>query len=341
MLESTNKCSLACVHCTVSEKGHPHHRQNGYLPLALAEALFEDIARSGGRFDTLILFWLGEPLIHPRFADLYRAAVRASVRYGIFNKVELHSNATHLDAAAIQTALNRAKVPQTWHFSLDAVSAPVYRQIKGMDRQSLVYGHLMEFLDAQAARKAPWPRPVFQFIVSDKNAHEAASFKNYWEEACRQRGLPVRSAAQHVPPGHDAIVFFRQLDCPTPAEQSHQNQVFQQTMQQLRLSVARPERLSPIEAGGPAVCGCFWKSPVVAWNGQLSTCTRDNRLENSLGNLYTQSFSSLWWGPEMQAKRQQVAMANYQGLPACQGCFIPKSSNYADISPAEIAAVAP
>ena len=42
--------------------------------------LFEDLAQSGGGFDTLILFWLGEPLIHPHFGRIWRAAMRAAVQ---------------------------------------------------------------------------------------------------------------------------------------------------------------------------------------------------------------------------------------------------------------------
>ena len=45
---------------------------------ALAERLFADLSQSGGRFDTLILFWLGEPLIHPHFGRIWRAAMRAA-----------------------------------------------------------------------------------------------------------------------------------------------------------------------------------------------------------------------------------------------------------------------
>ena len=77
VLETTNRCSLACVHCSVSEAGHPHHGASGFLALGTARALFDDLARVGARFDTLILFWLGEPLIHPDFGAIHAAALRA------------------------------------------------------------------------------------------------------------------------------------------------------------------------------------------------------------------------------------------------------------------------
>lgn len=338
VLETTNTCSLACVHCSVSEAGHPHHARTGFLPLPTAEAVFADLRGVGARFDTLILFWLGEPLLHPAFGAIYQAALRTAST-GVFEKIELHTNATHLTADKVRVALNLAPVPQVWHLSLDAATRPTYRRIKGADRFDLVEANVLGFLDAKAARGARWPRPVFQFIVSDNNAEEVATFRARWEDACRSRGLPVRAAAQVVPPGEDAVVFFRQLDCPTPDEQARQNVVFRDTMGKAGLALPREDR-SPtvLNEQNVAVCSCFWKSPVIGWDGTVTTCTRDNRLGNALGNVQDAPFSSLWWGSEMAARRSRVARVDYGGLAVCASCFIPRSSNSTDITAAEIEA---
>ncbi len=338
VLETTNTCSLACVHCSVSEPLHPHHARTGFLPLATADSVFADLLRVGAHFDTLILFWLGEPLVHPEFGAIYQAALRAAGA-GAFGKVELHTNATHLTAANVRVALNLSPVPQVWHFSLDAAARDTYRRIKGADRFEAVDAHVDAFLAAKASRGARWPRPVFQFIVSDRNASEVRLFRARWEQACRTRGLPVRAAAQQVPRGEDAVVFFRQLDCATPTEQARQNAVFRTAMASEGLALPRDDR-SPQSVTGENVraCACFWKSPVIGWDGRVTTCTRDNRLENAIGDVHATPFSALWWGDEMNSRRQRVARADYTGLAPCQACFIPRSANSTDITPAEIAA---
>ncbi|MFN7145588.1 MAG: radical SAM/SPASM domain-containing protein [Myxococcota bacterium] len=338
VLETTNTCSLACVHCSVSEAGHPHHAKTGFLPVSTADAVFDDLRAVGARFDTLILFWLGEPLVHPGFGPIYQSALRAASA-GVFGKVELHTNATHLGAPQIRLALNLAPVPQVWHLSLDAATRGTYRAIKGVDRFDAVEANVGAFLDAKAARGARWPRPVFQLIVSDRNAAEVPAFRERWEKACRSRGLPVRSAAQEVPPGDDAVVFFRQLDASTPAEQERQNAVYRATMARLGLVLPRAER-SPttLPADNAGVCACFWKSPVVGWDGRVTTCTRDNRFENVLGNVNDTPFSQLWWGETMRRRRGNVAKADYSELSVCRTCFIPRSANATDITPAEIEA---
>ena len=342
VVELTNRCSLACVHCSVSEgKAHPHHAHSGYLDPRLALGLVDDLVGVGARFDALVLFWLGEPLLHPAFPLIWRHALRAAARHGTFGKVEVHTNGTHLTAARSQVALNDADVEQPWHLSLDAIDRQTYLRVKGLDRFALVQGNVEAFLAAKARTGARWPRPVFQFIVGDNNVAEARAFREHWEGRCRALGLPVRAAAGHVPPGEDAIVFFRQLDCPTAAEQERCNALFRTEMLAQGLALppqaAHGEKLGEkLESARATACSGFWKSPVVSWQGEVTTCTRDNLLHNAVGSLRDRPFSALWWGDRMAARRVAVAEGCYSGLELCQRCFIPKSLNYSELSPGEI-----
>ncbi len=338
VVETTNRCSLACVHCSVSEEAHPHHEKTGYIDPSLVEGLVADLIRVGARFDTLIPFWLGEPLLHPHFSHLWRLCLRAAARHGTFGKVEVHTNATHLTEDRVRAVLNDADVPQVWHFSLDAVSKETYLSVKGRDRAETVTAQIDRFLELKAARRARWPRPVFQFIVGSNNVSEVPAFRARWEGACKRLGVPVRAAAGHVPSGEDAIVFFRQRDCPTPAMQEQENRVFREAMAQERLALppaaAKGEQVA---AENLAPCSGFWKSPVVSWQGDVTVCTRDNLLENRLGNLRERPFSELWWGRGMTGRRARVARGDYEGLPPCATCFIPRSLNHAALAPEDIA----
>ncbi len=337
VVETTNQCSLACVHCTVSEgSAHPHHARTGFMPPALFDRVLDDLSRHRAHFDTLVPFWLGEPLIHGEFGAIYRSALRAAGA-GTFDRVEVHTNATHLGRDRVRIALNDAPVRQTWHLSLDATTRDRYRAIKGRDSFEEVEANVLAFLDEKARTGARWPRPVFQMIVSENNEAETGEFHRRWTAACERRRIPVRSAAQVVPPGDDAVVFFRQLDAPTPALQASANAAFRQAMGRLGLPLPRADRTAPEVSRGPGVCGCFWKSPVVAWDGTVTTCTRDNRLQNALGNVNDRGFCDIWFGSGMAHHRRSVATGNYADLLACQGCYIPQSANYADISRAEIA----
>ena len=75
------------------------------MDVHIAEGLFDDMVSNGIGFETLIMFWLGEPLLHPEFTRIWSSAIRAAVR-GCFDKVEVHSNATHLNQRARAALLN-------------------------------------------------------------------------------------------------------------------------------------------------------------------------------------------------------------------------------------------
>lgn len=341
VVELTNRCSLACVHCSVSEEGHAHHEATGYLDPDIFFALVEDLEDLGARFDALIPFWLGEPLLHPRFTAIWRRGLRAAARHGTFGKVEVHSNATHLTAARTAALLNDSRVPTVLHLSLDAATRETYHAIKGLDRFEKVEENVARFVAEKGRTGARGPRPVFQFIVGSNNVAEVGAFRRRWERACRDAGLAVRAAAGHVPPGDDAVVFFRQLDCPSAEEQARENAVFRAAMAEQGLALpAQAEKGQAVTASNLVPCSGFWKSPVVSWQGELTTCTRDNLLHNQVGRLTESRFRDLWWGGAMSGRRDRVAVGDYSGLSLCATCFIPRSLNHADLDPADVAAAA-
>ncbi len=338
VLELSNRCNLACVHCAVSEEAHPHHASLGSLDPALAHALFKDMADSQIRFETLILFWLGEPLLNPHFIYIYQSALRFAARYRIFSKIEVHTNAARMDINIIDALLNSASIPQVIHFSLDAATAETYRKIKGRDQFISAVRHSSFFLRTKEGRGARWPRPVLQFILGSNNVSEAIPFRDHWLRVLQELRQPVRIAAGHVPDGEDAIIFFRQKDCPTVAEQERENRLFHTFAQEHALKL--PARAKePVPAKNLQPCSGFWKSPVIDWQGNLTFCTRDNTLENSIGSLREYSFSSLWFGALAKQHRARVQAGDYSQNPLCQSCFIPRSLNHTRLAEEDIAAV--
>ena len=68
VVELTNRCSLACVHCSVSEVGHGHHDNTGYLDPLLFDDLIDDSSTRGTvRRADPVLAWRAPapPALHP------------------------------------------------------------------------------------------------------------------------------------------------------------------------------------------------------------------------------------------------------------------------------------
>ena len=335
VMELTNRCDLRCTHCVVSDEVHPHYETRGYADFGMVAGVIGDLQRVGARFDALVLFWLGEPLLHPRFAELYRLILRLNAEQPVFGQIEVHTNATQLNARMLRTVLNQANTRQVWHFSIDADRQDTYLRIKGRDRLALVQENVARFIAEKGRLGAKWPRPVFQYILSDRNVDEAAPFRRRWEMACRRAGLDVSCVTGAVPGGEEPVVFFRQLDCPTSEEQGRQNAIYRSAIAAMGLEV--PDRVqAQVPTKNLKICSAFWKSPVIGWDGELTVCTRDSEFANRVGNVRVEGFAELWWGARMAARRERVQARNYLGLPPCSSCFIPRSANYSELEPVEI-----
>ena len=335
VLELSNRCNLACVHCAVSDESHPHYDQSGSIDLDLVYELFSDLAAAELHFDTLILFWLGEPLLHPYFHTIYQQALRFSARHNIFSRIEVHTNAVRMDVNIIDALLNSSDIPQSLHLSLDAATDETYKKIKGRDQFLAAARHSAFFFRTKEGRGARWPRPIFQFILGSNNIHEASMFQKHWCDLGEELHKPVQVAAGHIPHGEDPVVFFRQKDCPTPEEQEQENTLFYTFAQQHQISLP-PKAKTGVPSQNLRPCSGFWKSPVIDWQGNLTFCTRDNTLQNSVGNIKETPFSQLWFSKTTQSLRKHVAKGDYKALSLCQTCFIPRSLNHTEISAEEI-----
>ncbi|MBM75930.1 MAG: hypothetical protein CMK59_11065 [Proteobacteria bacterium] len=334
VLESTNRCNLACAHCAVSEEAHPHHQTTGMLDICLVEDLLSDLCENQLSFDSLILFWLGEPTLHPQFLEIYQKALRAAVVGKVFSKIELHTNGIRFSEQKRKGLLNSATIPQVIHFSLDAARPSTYLKIKRRDRLEQAVSNAKTFILEKKALGARWPRPIIQFILGRNNQDEADLFLDEWRRFFYGHDLPVRFSVGAVPNGEEPVIFFRQLDAPTAKQQQLENECFRRFAEKHQLDLPKEQPLIVAENLQP--CSGFWKSPTIDWQGNVTVCTRDNELKNAVGNLRETSFSKLWWSEDMMKRRAKVALGDYEDHSLCQTCFIPKSLNHTDISELEI-----
>ncbi len=343
VFELTNLCNLKCKHCIQQYDVHPHIDDGGFLNPEILYATLEDMARHDLKFHTLILFWIGEPLMHPKFAEIYRFVLEFNARAQVFRKVEVHTNGNLLRPKVRELATNDDdSIFQVWHCTIDASRPETYVGIKGKDDFALVESNVRELVKLRGEKRSRYPRIVFQFIVHESNAAEAPDFRARWQEECRANGLACGSSAFHPTFDDDNCVFFRQLDCLDAAEQEASNARYLELMKTMGL-VGEDRRgvvdriKSKILTPNTHICSGFFKSPVVNWDGRVTTCTRDNEMLNVLGDLRAETFHDVWWrNQKLAAWRQQAIDGSYRDLAICQDCIIPKSANYTNMTKPEV-----
>lgn len=347
VLELSNKCPLKCRHCAVSEAdlGHPHYLSYVHMSRGMVRELLRDLLRTGIRFDNLVMFWLGEPLANPEFAEIYADVLRYNDRGQIFSKIEVHTNCFPLTERICRVALNDHPVPQVWHMTMDAIRRETYVAIKGVDGFDKSHKNARRMVRLKGELGTRNPKLVFQFIVSDLNVGEAEEFTRFWGSEFERAGLAWRATGYHVPHWDEyEYVFLKQLDCPTPEEQDRQNAIYDALMSRMGLKpIVTPgveEKVRrPVGRRNLTTCSGFWKSPTISSDGRVTVCTRDNTYHLAVGDLKRQSFSEIWMkSPLLNRRRQQVARGDYTELPYCQTCFIPRSVNYTGITEEEVRA---
>ncbi len=350
VLDLGNACPLRCGHCIQSEaERHDHFRSRGTMDTGLALDLLDELQDAGRRFHALMLFWLGEPLLHPDIVPIYRRAIDA-VRAGVFRRVELHTNAVLLDEEIAAAVADSPGGEQRWHLSLDAATPETYRAVKGRDVFHRVEANVERLLDQRRARGNDDLTLAFQFIPQRRNASEARAFVARWRRALARRGRTMEVHARAIPEGAGDCVFLRQLDALRPREQRAANGLYERVLEDVglarrpsatRRALERLRRLAGARGGavaaatGPVPCACPFLSPVVRWDGEVTVCTRDSGMTLAAGDLREASFHEIWWeSPSLGALRRAHMEGRAGGL--CRGCPIPRSANYTGLDPADL-----
>ncbi|KKL19483.1 hypothetical protein LCGC14_2465000, partial [marine sediment metagenome] len=164
-IEVTRHCNFACTMCP-----HRHYKRNekGHMDWSLFRSVVDQVADSA---EIIKLHWVGEPLLHPRIAEMIRyARDRSSAR------LHLSTNASLLTrelAEDIRTAgLDRIT------FSLDSANASTYNTIRINGDYDTVVGNVEHFVEAVESKGGPLCE--VKLIQMTRNSDQIESFRRKW-----------------------------------------------------------------------------------------------------------------------------------------------------------------
>lgn len=171
VMDVTNVCNLACVHCAhpVIKKQPDYHAT--FMAWEIWTKVMDEIARHPGV--QVRVSGDGEPLLHPRLVEMLDYAKHAGV-----GPVDLTTNGKTLDRdtarAILETGIEAIDV------SMDAVSAERYEAIRVRGN----FVQLMENIETllQVREELNAPTRVMVSIVDQAEAHaEVDAFRKQWE----------------------------------------------------------------------------------------------------------------------------------------------------------------
>jgi MoaA/NifB/PqqE/SkfB family radical SAM enzyme len=175
LIDASEICNLACIHCPHPTFKQSHHYTGRKLDPALNEKLVEEVRAHGQGCTQYIRYAsAGEPLTYPAIFQMMDYAKR---RAGV--TITLTTNGKIMNAERIERLI--AIGVDIVDISLDAYSPDVYARIR-------VGGDLHEtranvlHLIARAAETGGRTKVVVSYVEQELNRHETADFERYWKD---------------------------------------------------------------------------------------------------------------------------------------------------------------
>jgi len=165
-LDVINKCNLRCIMCHFSDEAI-FKRPTKQLTTEEFKALFDEI---GHDVSDVILSCGDEPLLSHFLPEIlyYLAEKHPEVA------IEFCTNAM-LMRAAIRKTIIETRVARIV-FSIDAVTKKLLETIRVGCRYERVIGNILALRDLRQQLGVPFPAFLFNFVLMDRNIHEAVAF---------------------------------------------------------------------------------------------------------------------------------------------------------------------
>jgi pyruvate-formate lyase-activating enzyme len=189
LMDITEICNLACIHCPHPSFKESTHYGARHLDPRLNEKMVEEVRRHGQGVTQYIRYASnGEPLVHPHAYDMLDAAVKHS---GVY--VTLTTNGTIMNETRT-TRLLEAGVHMI-DISIDAFRPETYARIRRNGKLHVTRGNVQRLIRWVRESRAA-TRIVVSFVEQAENAGETADFERFWKDE-----------------GADGVVIRRQHSC--------------------------------------------------------------------------------------------------------------------------------
>lgn len=277
VLEPTNRCNVDCIMCPNSDFAD---HELGDIALDEFSRIVSAISPTA---ELTMLYFLGEPTVHPAFTDLLKIA-----RGGLKGRIVVSTNATKMSSAHIDALIKNTDVILV---CIDRWDRESYERI----RRGSSFDEVVRTTERILAARGTGSSPLVVVKMLDINPRpgtreawktEVTEFQRYWTA----KGAIALSGWLNTWAGQ-----FIQLD-------------------RLR---SQP---TPYSSGNRVACADLWFKMVINWRGEVPMCCHNWNSSIPLGDVNTRSIEAVWQGPEVVRLRDSHAHGDYTCTSLCQSC---------------------
>jgi radical SAM protein with 4Fe4S-binding SPASM domain len=237
----------------------------------------------------LILYFQGEPYLHPQFFDLIKLAKARN----IYTATSTNGHYLNSENArkTVASGLDRLVI------SIDGTSQDTYESYRIGGKLDRVLSGTKEIIQWKKKLASSTPYVIFQFLVVKPNEHQIAEVKEL------AASLGVDKVAFKT-----AQIYDYQNGSPLIPDNPQYSRY--------RLNEDGSYSLKNKLLNQ---CWKMWHSCVMTWDGQVVPCCFDKDASHPMGDMKTHRFKDLWYGEKYSAFRSRLTQARSE-IDICTNC---------------------
>lgn len=283
-IEPTTSCNLRCPECPSGLRSFT--RPTGMLDVDLFKNTIDQSYKSSSY---LLLYFQGEPYLHPNFTEL----VNYASTKGLYTATSTNAHYLTEENArkTIESGLDRLII------SIDGTTQETYQSYRVGGKLDKVIEGTKNIIAWKKKLKSRTPYIMFQFLVVRPNEHQIKEVKALGKE------LGVDKVAFKTAQLYD----FKNGNPLMP------------TIEKYSRYKHLPNGKFAFKNKLKNQCWKMWHSTVVTWDGTIVPCCFDKDAEHKQGALTDQKLNDVWTGESYGDFRKQL-LTNRKSINICQNC---------------------
>lgn len=283
-IEPTTSCNLRCPECPSGLRSFT--RPTGMLDVNLFKNTIDQTYKSSSY---LLLYFQGEPYLHPQFTELIKYASNK----GLYTATSTNAHYLTNDNArkTIESGLDRLII------SIDGTTQDTYQSYRiGGNLDKVVEG-TRNIIRWKKKLNSKTPYVMFQFLVVKPNQHQIEEVKALGKElgvdkvAFKTAQLYDYKNGNPLMPTIDKYSRYKQL----------------------------PDGSYELKNKLKNQCWKMWHSTVVTWDGSVVPCCFDKDSDHKQGSLTDTKLMDIWESTTYDLFRKKL-LTNRKSIDICKNC---------------------
>ncbi len=283
-IEPTTACNLGCPECPSGLRSFT--RATGKIDDVLYRKIIDELSPT---LTYLILYFQGEPYLHPQLNEMIRYAHSKNIYTA--TSTNAHFFTDQQAEKTVRSGLDRLII------SIDGTTQEVYEVYRKNGRLEKVLAGTQKIIKWKKKLNSATPQVVWQFLVVGPNEHQVDEVKQLAKAYGVDKVAFKTAQIYEYAEGHPLI----------PSDEKYSRYAKNgQGKYELKYKVTDE-------------CWKMWHSCVITWDGQVVPCCFDKDAEHPMGRLDQQNFEEVWHSKAYQQFRESLFHSRSQ-IEMCKNC---------------------